>query len=199
MSAKRIKDKILYLRLKQKDKDAFVKAYDSYIDDIYRFIYFKVGNREDAEDITSQVFLKSWDYVQNNNLLEYKTIKQFFYRVARNIIIDHYRDKSDKENISINNEDNKIDIVDEKIDLNKEVDLKNDIKNLQEAMRELKNEYREVLLLRYINELSVKEIAEILEKNKGNVRVLIYRAIKALKNIVRQEQGTALFVINIFL
>ena len=185
MSAKRIKDKILYLRLKQKDKDAFVKAYDSYIDDIYRFIYFKVGNREDAEDITSQVFLKSWDYIQNNNLLEYKTIKQFFYRVARNIIIDHYRDKSNKENISINNEDNKIDIVDEKIDLNKEVDLKNDIKNLQEAMRELKNEYREVLLLRYINELSVKEISEILEKNKGNVRVLIYRAIKALKNIVK--------------
>ena len=185
MSAKRIKDKILYLRLKQKDKDAFVKAYDSYIDDIYRFIYFKVGNKEDAEDITSQVFLKSWDYIQNNNLLEYKTIKPFFYRVARNIIIDHYRDKSDKENISINNEENRIDIIDEKIDLNKEVDLKNDIKNLQEAMRELKNEYREVLLLRYINELSVKEIAEILEKSKGNVRVLIYRAIKALKNIVK--------------
>ncbi|MCK5510542.1 RNA polymerase sigma factor [Candidatus Parcubacteria bacterium] len=184
MSAKRIKDKILYLRLKQKDKDAFVKAYDSYIDDIYRFIYFKVGSKEDAEDITSQVFLKSWDYIQNNNLLEYKTIKPFFYRVARNIIIDYYRSKSDKENISINNEENRIDIIDEKIDLNKEVDLKNDIKNLQEAMQELKNEYREVLLLRYINELSVKEIAVILEKNKGNVRVLIYRAIKALKNIV---------------
>ena len=184
MSAKRIKDKILYLRLKQKDKDAFVKAYDSYIDDIYRFIYFKVGSKEDAEDITSQVFLKSWDYIQNNNLLEYKTIKPFFYKVARNIIIDYYRSKSDKENISINNEENRIDIIDEKIDLNKEVDLKNDIKNLQEAMQELKNEYREVLLLRYINELSVKEIAVILEKNKGNVRVLIYRAIKALKNIV---------------
>ena len=187
MSAKRIKDKILYLRLKQKDKDAFIKAYDSYIEDIYRFIYFKVGNREDAEDITSQVFLKSWDYIQNNNLLEYKTIKPFFYRVARNSIVDYYRDKSDKENISINNENNKIDVIDEKVDLNKEVDLKNDIKNLQEAMQELKNEYREVLLLRYINELSVKEIAEILEKNKGNVRVLIFRAIKALKNIVSAD------------
>lgn len=184
MSAKRIKDKILYLRLKQKDKEAFIKAYDAYVDDIYRFIYFKVGSREDAEDITSQVFLKSWDYIQNNNFLEHKTIKPFFYRVARNIIIDYYRDKSGKENISINNEENQIDIIDEKIDLSKEVDLKNDIKNLQEAMQELKNEYREVLLLRYINELSVKEIAKILEKNKGNVRVLIYRAIKALKSIV---------------
>ncbi|MCK4540203.1 RNA polymerase sigma factor [Candidatus Parcubacteria bacterium] len=184
MSAKRIKDKILYLRLKQKDKEAFIKAYDNYINDIYRFIYFKVGSKEDAEDITSQVFLKSWDYIQNNDLLEYKTIKAFFYRVARNIIIDHYRGKNTQANISIDNKENQIDIIDEKVDLGKEVDLKNDIKNLQQAMRELKDEYREVLMLRYINELSIKEIAEILDKSKGNVRVLIFRAIKALKNIV---------------
>ena len=187
MSAKRIKDKILYLRLKQKDKDAFIKAYDSYIDDIYRFIYFKVGSKEDAEDITSQVFLKSWDYIQNNNLLEYKTIKAFFYRVARNTVIDHYRDKSNQKNISINNKESLIDIIDEKVDLSGEMDLKSDIKNIQQAMQELKDEYREVLLLRYINELSVKEIAEILDKSKGNVRVLIFRAIKALKNIVSAD------------
>ena len=142
MSAKKIKDKILYLRLRQKDKDAFIKAYDNYIDDIYRFIYFKVGNKEDAEDITSQVFLKSWDYVQNNNLIDYKTIKSFFYRVARNIIIDHYRSKGNQENISINNDNNPIDLVDEKIDLNKEFDLKKDIENLEQAMQELKEEYR---------------------------------------------------------
>ena len=183
MSAKRIKDKILYLRLKQKDKDAFIKAYDSYIDDIYRFIYFKVGSREDAEDLTSQVFLKSWDYIQNN-LLDHKTVKAFFYRVARNIVIDYYRDKSTQDNISINGKEIPIDIIDEKTNLNKEVDLKIDIKNLQQAMKELKDEYREVLMLRYINELSIKEIAEIVDKNKGNVRVLIFRAIKALKNIV---------------
>ena len=186
MSSKQIKDKILYLRLKQKDKNAFIKAYDNYIDDIYRFIYYKVGNKEDAEDITSQVFLKSWDYIQNNNLLDYKTIKAFFYRVARNIIIDHYRAKGIRENISIDNKENQIDIADEKIDLNKKLDLESDIKNLEQAMRELKEEYREVLMLRYINELSIKEIAEILEKNKGNVCVLVYRAIKALKNIVEK-------------
>ncbi|KKQ53710.1 MAG: RNA polymerase, sigma-24 subunit, ECF subfamily [Candidatus Falkowbacteria bacterium GW2011_GWC2_38_22] len=183
MSAQ-INEKIIYLKLRQKDKEAFIKAYDNYIDDIYRFIYFKVGKKEDAEDITSLVFLKSWDYIQNNKLEDYKTLKAFFYKVARNAVIDHYRKNSGLENISIDKEEGSIDIVDEKIDLEKAFDIKLDYEKLMSAMASLKGEYREVLMLRYINELSIKEIADILEKDKGNVRVLLFRAIGAIKKIV---------------
>lgn len=179
-----INEKIIYLKLRQKDKEAFIKAYDNYIDDIYRFIYFKVGKKEDAEDITSLVFLKSWDYIQNNKLEDYKTLKAFFYKVARNAVIDHYRKNSGQENISLDREDGSIDVVDDKSDLEKTFDLKMDYDQLMSAMNELKGEYREVLMLKYINELSIKEIADILEKDNGNVRVLIFRAIGALKKIV---------------
>lgn len=186
MSAQ-INEKIIYLRLRQKDKEAFIKAYDNYIDDIYRFVYFKVNKKEDAEDITSLVFLKSWDYIQNNKLGDYKTLKSFFYKVARNAVIDHYRKASGQENVSLEREEGTIDVVDEKSDMAKEFDLKMDYEQLLALMSELKGEYKEVLMLRYVNELSVKEIADILEKDKGNVRVLIYRAINALKKIASNK------------
>ena len=80
MDIKSIKDKILYSRLKQKDKEAFIKAYDIYTDNIYRFIYFKVRGKEEAEDLTSQVFLKTWDYIQNNTL-DQKTLKSLLYKM----------------------------------------------------------------------------------------------------------------------
>ena len=54
-------------------------------------------------------------------------------------------------------------------------------------MQEIKEEYREVIIFRFINELSIKEIAEILDKTKGNVRVLVYRALKALKELLSEE------------
>ncbi len=179
-----INEKIIYLRLRQKDKEAFIHAYDNYVDDIYRFIYFKVGKKEDAEDITSLVFLKSWDYIQNNRLSDYKTLKSFFYKVARNAVIDHYRKTSGQENLSLDREDNVIDIADEKADIEKNINLQIDYEQLIKAMTALKSEDREVIMLHYINELSIKEIAEILEKDRGNVRVLIFRAINALKKIV---------------
>ena len=182
-----IKDKILYLRLKNKDKEAFIEAYDLYLNDIYRFVYFKVGDKEEAEDLTSCVFLKSWDHIQNNSITDYNTLKALFYKVARNLIIDHYRKKSRQNEVSYSDEQNAIDIADENQDIIKEVELANDIKNVETKIFELKDEYREVLILRYINEMSVNEIANILGKNKGNIRVLIFRALKALREVIEQK------------
>lgn len=187
MSAEKLKEKILYLRLKKKDKEAFVKVYDLYFDDIYRFIYFKVNNREEAEDISSSVFLKTWNYIQNNNLGEFKSLKPFLYQVARNTVIDYYRQKKELKDLSLDHENNGIDIIDEKQDFGKEIDLKREYEEVVKALKELKDEYREVLVMRYINELSISEIAEALHKNKGNIRVIIYRATQALRGVIKGE------------
>jgi len=97
----KIKEKILYSRIKNKDRQAFVKAYDLYVDQIYRFIYFKVGNKEEAEDLSSAVFLKIWSYLQENNIIDSKTLRSLLYKIARNIIIDHYRKINQRENVSL--------------------------------------------------------------------------------------------------
>lgn len=179
-----VQDKILYSRLKKKDRKAFVRIYDSHLNDIYRFIYFKVSSKEIAEDLTSSVFLKTWDYIQNEQLKDYKTLKSLLYVVARNLVIDHYRKKSQKLDVSYDNEKSPIQIIDEKQDMAEQVDVKLDLKLVEAGLSKLKDEYKEVIMLRYINELSISEIAEVLGKSKGSVRVLAHRALSTLKSLV---------------
>jgi len=176
-------DKEILFRLKESDRNAFMAAYDKYIEDIYRFVYFKVSNHDEAEDLTSQVFLKVWNYIQTNSMGEYKTLKSFLYKVARNLVIDYYRKNANKNEFSLSDEAAPIDIKDEKQDPIGELELKYDIESLEKNLDKLKTEYREVIIMRYINELDIAEIALILEKSKGNVRVLIFRALKALREI----------------
>ena len=181
----KIKEKILFWRIQNKDKEAFAKAYDLYVDQIYRFIYFKISNSEEAHDLTSQVFLKSWEYVVQKGEIEVKTIRALLYRVSRNCVIDYYRKNNKKIDIPIELDDGqKIEIVDESQDILKNLEIKLDIEEVKDRLLELKEEYREIIVLHFIDELSIKEIADILNKTPGNVRVLIHRALKALKKLL---------------
>lgn len=182
-------DKALFLRLKEKDKEAFIKAYDLHLDDIYRFIFFKIGTHEEAEDLTAAVFLKTWDYIQTKDITAYTSLKSFLYKVARNLVIDHYRKKSLAANALVSDDPAGLDLPDKSQDIHHELELRDDYSFIESKLFELKDEYREVITLRYVNELSVAEIARTLDKSRGNVRVLIYRAIKALKELTSQDGG----------
>src|SRR3989338_2207570 len=187
MKIGKIEEKLLLYRIKQSDKDAFIRAYDLYVEQLYRFIYFKVGNREEAEDLCSAMFLKTWHYILENSLKDQKTLKALFYKISRNLIIDHYRKTKGKETMSLDDEKG-IKITDEKQNLNNDIELKADLLVLESKLPELKDEYREVIILRFINELSIKEIAEVLDKSRGNVRILIYRSLNALKELLSQDE-----------
>ncbi|NCO80050.1 sigma-70 family RNA polymerase sigma factor, partial [Candidatus Falkowbacteria bacterium] len=157
----KIEEKILYSRIKNKDRQAFVKAYDLYVDQIYRFIYFKVGNKEEAEDLSSAVFLKIWSYLQENNIIDSKTLRPLLYKIARNIIIDHYRKINQRENVSLDKTMEQGGLIDVKQDIAQRAEVMSDLMVIETKLPELKEEYREVIIMRYINELSIKEIAEI--------------------------------------
>lgn len=177
-----LKEKFLYNQLKKQDQEAFAQIYDLYVESIYRFIYFKINNKEEAQDLTSEVFLKAWNSVQNKGEVVVKTLPAFLYRIARNTVIDHYRKK--KHDYSLDEMvENSTEPINEK-DLGKDFDANMDMATLEKALHELKDEYREIIVLRYVDELSTSEIASILDKNKGAVRVLQYRAQEALKKIL---------------
>ena len=186
-------DKLLYLRIKKyKDKEAFLAAYDAYAADIYRFLFFKLGNKEEAQDITSAVFTKAWQIAQSGGLKddsEYKSLKSFLYKVARNEAIDYYRSKRSQtasfSQEAIDGED--IDIEDTKQDINAEIDRSLDADFLEKNLQKIKSEYRSILIMYYINELSVPEISEITGKTKGSIRVSIFRALKALRELIEEE------------
>jgi len=184
---KKFKDKQLLEQLKSKDKDAFVKVYDEYVQDIYRFIYFKVGKEIEAQDLTSLVFLKAWQHVQSNSLVEGKTLRALVYKVARNAIIDHYREGGGKLELSLDDENNPIEIIDENQNLESDLDRAADLALLRKQLPLLKEEYREVIILRFVNDLSLEEIADVTNKSRGNVRVILHRALSALKEMVTTE------------
>lgn len=181
-------EQVLFLRLKKhKDKQAFIEAYDLYVSQIYRFVYFKLGNKEEAEDVTSMVFLKCWNYVYEGNLESYDTLKPLLYKIARNTIIDHYRKNQNKDIVSLEVAE---ETIDEKQNIVEQTITKIDFKALvEEKLPLLKDEYRDVIILRFINELSVSEIAKILGKTSGNVRVLVHRALQSLQEVVDDASG----------
>lgn len=175
--------------MKGKDRDAFVEAYDAYADKVYRFIYFKVGDALEAQDLTSSVFLKTWNYIRQNSVTDYKTLPALFYKIARNVVVDHYRKNSREETVALENSPEAEMIVDQGQDLLSKAALESDLELIKEKLSELKDEYREAIILRYVDELSVAEMATILDKSAGNVRILTFRALNALRELMGEDKS----------
>jgi len=171
------KEKLIQLvkQAKNGDEKAFAHLYEYYIAPIFRFIYFRVKNHTEAEDLTQVVFLKAW-----NSMEDYKprgSFSSWLYAIARNSVIDYWR-KNKELNIDasmINNlEEDKRPIYDI-------IEEEEDFKSIKEAIRRLSGDQQEVITLRFIEGLSNKEIAEIVDKTEEAVRQLQSRAIKSLR------------------
>ena len=188
---KKFKNKQTLSRLKGRDKEVFTKVYDDNVSDIHRFVYFKIGSREEANDLTSIIFLKTWDHIQKNTLEDAKTLRALLYKVARNAIIDYYREKGSQKPISLDDEKNPVDIASD-INQDEKLDQDTDLKRIISQLPFLKEEYREIIIMRFINDLSLEEISDVTQKSRGNVRVLLHRALTALKELIEEEEKTQL-------
>jgi len=191
-----LKEKYFFLKLRvAKDPDAFGELYNIYVDQIFRFIYFKVSRKEEAEDLTAEVFLKTWQYINEEKAKKIDNLKAFLYQTARNSVIDFYRKKNPTENLFIEqkNENDEMEenwsrneIVDSKKNPLEEMQLNSDVEEVKKAIQKLKEEYCEAILLKFVEEMSISEIANILGKKKGAVRVLLHRAVQALREAVKK-------------
>jgi len=187
---KKFKDKKTLARLENGHKETFIKVYDAYVSEIYRFVYFKVGHREEANDLTSTIFLKTWNHIRTNSLESAKTLRALLYKIARNAIVDYYRDAGTKSAVtdSLDNEAYPLEVIDITQDPQADMDRAAELEVVKKKLPLLKDEYREVIIMKFINDLSLEEIAEISGKSRGNVRVLIHRALNALKALVEEEK-----------
>jgi RNA polymerase sigma-70 factor (ECF subfamily) len=183
---KKFKNKQTLSRLKSRDKEVFTEVYDANVSDIHRFVYFKIGSREEANDLTSIIFLKTWNHIQNNTLEDAKTLRALLYKVARNAIIDYYRERGSHKPISLDDDKNPIDIASD-INQSDKLDNDQDLKLIISKLPFLKEEYREIIIMRFINDLSLEEISDITQKSRGNVRVLLHRALTALKELIESN------------
>ena len=154
--------------------EQFGKIYDQYVERIYRFIVLKVETQEVAEDLCSEVFLRVFGEFQKDSI---ENIQAFLYQVARYIIADHYRQRASMKIVSIEG----IEELFEENSLFDGVVVRSDMEEVRRAIGLLRDEYQNLIIWRYLDELSIPEIAKIIGKTEGSVRVGVHSALGALK------------------
>lgn len=173
---KDLSDQELLSKIAKGDKLSFGILYERYLDQIYNYIFFQVnGNHHETEDLTEEVFLRAFTAVLDKPRQQ-ANFKALVYRIAHNLVIDTYRTKKVEVDLE------KVEVVSEKLP-NPEASLENVqlSKELASAVKSLKPNLQEVIILRYILDLSTDEIAEIMGISRNYVRVLQYRALQSLK------------------
>lgn len=174
-------DKLIERAVKGK-ASAFGSLYDYYQPKIYRFVLIKVGRREDAEDLTHQVFVNAWENIGGYKDLGFP-FSSWLYRIARNQVVDFYRMKRPETSL-------------EKIDpeyfvapatASFDVALKMEVERARLAIQKLKPEYQDVVIMRFVDDLPIKEVAASLDKSEGAIKLLQHRAIKELKKILGES------------
>lgn len=162
----------------------FALLYDKYIGRIYAFLFSRTSNKEISEDLCSQTFLKAMSSIATFNKDD-KYFSAWLYKIARNNLIDYYR--SSKENLDIDSfwglaSDQKIE---------EETDKQLKLEKITGYLSVLSKEQKEIVVLKVWDELSYKEIAEIMEKSVDNCKVIFSRSL----NKIRQEMPLSLFIL----
>jgi RNA polymerase sigma-70 factor, ECF subfamily len=148
---------------------------------LYRFVYFKVQNREEAEDITQETYIKAISYIQKNNVKIDKYIS-FLKTVSLNLLRDKWR-KSKRQGISINFDD--INPSETAVEDHTEMMAQREI--IENGLKKLNEEQRSVIELRILKGYSAADTAQRMNMTEGNVRVLQYRALQKLTKILKSE------------
>lgn len=149
--------------------------YNTYADDIFRYLLVHVRDQQLAEDLTADTFTKAWTRLES---FDFKQPRPWLYTIARNTMMDHWRKKRpeilDDEEELISNHDSLEDHVDKQ--LSKE--------SIKKALSKLPEEMRTVVTLRFMLGYSAKKTADSLGTTEGNVRVVQYRALKKLRGLM---------------
>ncbi len=163
------------------DKEAVGVLYDTFVDAVYRFVFFRVSTREDAEDITEAAFVSIFENIgkYNERGLPFEA---WVYRITRNKIIDYYRSK--KKTISLAES---ADVPDDKQNPERETERQLTKEYIMECVKLLPDTYQEIIILKYIEDKTNEEISELLDKPLAHVRVLQSRAVQKLRTIVDHE------------
>ncbi len=172
---------IIYLVSKAKDGNAqaFSQLYDFYFDKIFKFIFYRVSHKETAEDLCEDVFVKAWTKIRN---VGDDSFGGWLYSIAKNRIIDHYR--QNKSTVDISEVEN---ILEAEENIIENANLQFDQKILLDAVRKLPPEQQIVIQLKFIEGLENSEIAELIAKKEGAIRVLQHRAIQNLQKLYGEK------------
>ncbi|MGD3110530.1 ECF subfamily RNA polymerase sigma factor, BldN family [Streptomyces sp. YGL11-2] len=165
------------------EADAFGRLYDQYADTVYRYIYYRVGGRATAEDLTSETFLRALRRI-GTFTWQGRDFGAWLVTIARNLVADHF--KSSRFRLEVT--------TGEMLDANEverspEDSVLESLSNaaLLEAVRKLNPQQQECVTLRFLQGLSVAETARVMGKNEGAIKTLQYRAVRTLARLLPED------------
>ncbi len=170
---------LLIEKAKNGDKDAYGILYKDYYGRIYRYCKVNLYREDIAEDVCQEVFIRAWKALHTFFLKDGGTFQAFLFRIARNLIIDLSRKKKE-----FSLETYQEIAVEE--DFEEKLDKKDAIEKVKYALSKLSDADRQLILLRYFEELNHADVAKILGVKEGNVRVKTMRILQQLKNILKK-------------
>ncbi len=158
-------------------REQFEQIYEEEADKLFRFSLFRVSDRERAIDLVQESFARLWQKLASGE--EVSNRKGFLYRTARNLIIDWYRKKKTLSLDTSFEEESAPDIEDERA--YEAIEMEAEVSRVLEVLKSLPEESREVVYLRFVEDLKPQEIAELLGVNPNVVSIRITRGLKDLK------------------
>jgi RNA polymerase sigma-70 factor (ECF subfamily) len=180
-------ERLLASRASGGDRRAYAELYDLYLDKIYRYIYYKVGQRSDAEDLASQTFLKAWDAIGDYEWRNHP-FGAWLFRIAHNLVVDYHRARRD--HLTLDDATPQLEGKASQDELRPEKALAELIAadRVRQAIGRLTEEQQQVLVLRFYEGLSTGETAQIMGKRRGAIRGLQFRALTALRDLLQRQQ-----------
>jgi RNA polymerase sigma-70 factor (ECF subfamily) len=172
----------LVQRAQSGDAEAFGELYDHYVDLVYRYIYYRVGTTQLAEDLTSETFLRALRRISSFTW-QGRDVGAWFVTIARNLIADHY--KSGRYRLEMTTDDvseSGARLVEDGPEASVLEAMQNKV--LLEAVKQLNAEQQECIVLRFLQGMSVAETAQAMGKNDGAIKALQYRAIRTLGRLL---------------
>ncbi|MFC4769225.1 RNA polymerase sigma factor [Effusibacillus consociatus] len=167
----------------QDPSELFTSLYDQYFDKVNRYLRYRIGNLWDADDVTAVVFTKAYEACKRDGISEH--FGPWIFRVAQNAYVDYLRKRG--RSLTVDQELH-AEISDDSWQTEEEVMIQENTRTLHEMLAQLPDEYRDVVSLKYIAELKISEIADVLDKTEGAVKTLLYRAIRKLRGIYEEAE-----------
>ena len=166
----------------RQDPEAFGQLYLRYVRSIYNYIFYRTGDPEEAEDLTSQVFLQALQHLsrfQDRGV----PFAAWLFRIAHNLVANWHRDRHRRPTVPLS--ENGHEPVSDRVEV--VLERQEDRERLLAAMRRLPPERQQLLILKFVEGMSNAEIAQIMGRSEGAVRVLYHRTLEALRKELRRE------------
>lgn len=172
------------VELAKTDKDAFGELYERYVQKIYNYIYYRTGNPHDAEDLTARVFFRAMAHIPNYTERGVP-FQAWLYRIAHNLVANWHRDRGRRKIIPLDDfivSSLRSDTPDKHAEDNEEREY------LLAAIRRLPEERQQLIILKFIEQLSNAEIGDIMERTEGAIKSLYHRTLIALRDDLQMQK-----------